>query len=362
MSEPKTTAQQPQPKTSSIGALILIILTAIAIVASLVLGGIRLFGNTGEKPNEPTGTPSVDPHDPDFKLEAWPSDQPLKDSKLLSGTLLILTEENKDEFSLDEDSLQTIVRKDANGDIQFVLSETEVKIDKETNKALLRMMSAMNGEIEFEESISVHSAYVSHRLHQGTGTTVRLQLIKDGEPKFLNQANGESPAEWLEENAWKYGFILRYPKGNAVEGKEDGVSDVYTYVGVPHAYYMTKELQLEDEDVVPTLEDYVNLIKKEGTAQKPISFEVKKSGSDDGVYNVYYVAAKDADKALLREGAEIYDVSGVGDGYIVTSYIRIGKEPVEEEASEEATTKKPSKKTAEKTTEKTTEDSTEESN
>ena len=99
-------------------------------------------------------------------------------------------------------------------------------------------------------------------------------------------------------------------------------------------------------------------ITAQGTAEKPISVEVKKSGTDDGVYNVYYVAAKNADKALLREGAEIYDVSGIGDGYIVTSYIRIGEAPEEDEAENEEATKKPSKKT----TEKDTEDSTEENN
>ena len=146
MSEPKTTAQQPQPKTSSIGALILIILTAIAIVASLVLGGIRLFGNTGEKPNEPTGTPSVDPYDPDFKLEAWPSDQPIKGfGGLEFGTLFI----PGDDYIPPENKLQTIDRKGEYGGVQFNVADNNIKIEKETNEALLKMMFDMNNNPRF---------------------------------------------------------------------------------------------------------------------------------------------------------------------------------------------------------------------
>ena len=62
---------------------------------------------------------------------------------------------------------------------------------------------------------------------------------------------------------------------------------------------------------------------------------MKGSGADNGVYNVYYVKASDVDKAQIREGFEIYGVSGVGDGYLVTSVIRTGEEDDDGEASSE---------------------------
>ena len=333
MSTPNT-AQGTQPKPNSIGALILIILTAIAIVVSLILGGIRLFGGNAENPTEePTGTPFVDPFDPDFKLEAWPSDQPLSGfTKLEAGTLFIATEG----YTPDEDSLQTIVRKYKDGVNQFAVSDSSLQINKETNDALLRMLTAMNQEIKFDENISVHSAYSTLRTYQRTGMTVRFQLIPvgSGSPELLENATGDNPAAWLAANAWKYGFVLRYPKGNAVTDMENGAPDYYRYVGVPHAYYITKVLELEDKNVVPTLEDYVALAKN-ATAKNPIAFEVKGSGADNGVYNVYYVKASDVDKAQIREGFEIYGVSGVGDGYLVTSVIRTGAEDDDGEASSE---------------------------
>ncbi len=323
MSEPKTTAPNTQQKNNSIGALILIILTAIAIIVSLILGGIRLFGQDGETPTEsPTGSPSIDPDDPNFKLEAWPSDQPLSNNAMLSGTLLIPTDEYVAE------NLQKI-----NKGGQFL--SDDIQINKDANEALIRMLTAMNGALSFDESIMVHTAYTDKAdKDYRTGLTVRFRLVRsNGEYCYLREATGDKPDDWFEKNAWKYGFILRYPEGNTV--KEDGnlVSDVYRYVGIPHAYYITKVLKLEG-DAVPTLEDYVAHIKNIKVSDS--TFEVKGSGSDDGIYNVYYVAAADKDKAMLREGAEIYSVSGVGDGYIVTSYIRTEASP-EDSGTEEPT-------------------------
>lgn len=336
MSTPKATAPNTQQSTHSIGALILIVLTAIAIIVALILGGIRLFGQDTEHPTgDPTENPSINPFDPDFKVEAWPSDQPLSSYGLLSGTLLIPTAD----YTPSADSLQTIDRRNESG-IQFELSGTGLQIDKAANEALLRMLTAMNSALSFDESISVHTAYSTlHDVDYRTGMTVRFRLKStvDDSTKFLNEATGDNPVTWFEQNAWKYGFVLRYPKGNAIEGKENGVSDVYRYVGIPHAYYITKVLELEDEAVVPTLEDYLVLVKK-ATAKNPVAFSVSGSGTDDGVYNVYYVAAKDVDGALLREGAEIYGVSGDGSGYIVTSYIRTANAPSDNENSTEDST------------------------
>ena len=242
-----------------------------------------------------------------------------------------------DDYTPDAESLQTIVSKG-----QFMMTSSDMKLNAAAHEALVRMVTDMNVALSFAESIKVHSAY-SNQLDKDyrSGLTVRFRLQdSDGNNYFLAEATGDNPAAWLDANAWKYGFVLRYPKGSALEGKEKGVDDVYRYVGVPHAYYITHVLELEESEAVPTLEDYVALAKN-AKAKTPIVFEVK-GIEDSGVYNVYYVAAADVDRAMIREDAELYSVDGVGDGYIVTTYIRTESADVENEdssaeASEEST-------------------------
>lgn len=83
--------------------------------------------------------------------------------------------------------------------------------------------------------------------------------------------------KWIEENAWKYGFILRYPKD-----KTDVTGIQYEpwhirYVGFPHSVLM-KEKNL-------VLEEYLELLKE----QKSISTTIH--GENYEIY--YYHVTKD---------------------------------------------------------------------
>lgn len=71
----------------------------------------------------------------------------------------------------------------------------------------------------------------------------------------LDEVYGQQPsAKWLADNCWKYGFIIRYPKG-----KENLTGITYEpwhlrYVGKENAEYITSH-QL-------TMEEYLDLVKK----------------------------------------------------------------------------------------------------
>lgn len=75
--------------------------------------------------------------------------------------------------------------------------------------------------------------------------------------KMLETAYGEAKGgKWLAQNAYRYGFIIRYPKG-----KEEITHIQYEpwhlrYVGKAHAAYIQKHHL--------TLEEYVHLLKNEG--------------------------------------------------------------------------------------------------
>ncbi len=105
---------------------------------------------------------------------------------------------------------------------------------------------------------------------------------------------------WLMENAWRYGFIMRYP---ADKTDITGISFEpwhYRYVGIEHAAYIYANGFC--------LEEYVDKLK-DGT--------VYTIDTDFGESLVYYTT-ENADKIDLPKGAD-YAVSGDNcGGYIVT--------------------------------------------
>ncbi|WP_088071522.1 VanY-A/VanY-F/VanY-M family D-Ala-D-Ala carboxypeptidase [Gottfriedia luciferensis] len=109
--------------------------------------------------------------------------------------------------------------------------------------------------------------------------------------------------KWLKENAWKYGFILRYPKD-----KTDVTGIQYEpwhirYVGFPHSAIM-KEKNF-------ALEEYMNFLKE----QKSITTTI-----DHQVYKIFYYPISQ-NTAINVPVNEQYDISGNNiDGVIVTVY------------------------------------------
>lgn len=131
-----------------------------------------------------------------------------------------------------------------------------------------------------------------------TGLAVDLQPAKALEGVFGDALNREK--EFMEKNAWRFGFIQRYP-----EGKQSvtGIAFEYwhfRYVGRPHAEYMY------EHDLV--LEEYLDLIRYKG------QLEIE---SEDGKYTVYWRMPDDGKIRFLPGGA--YDISSTNRGaYLIT--------------------------------------------
>lgn len=110
---------------------------------------------------------------------------------------------------------------------------------------------------------------------------------------------------WYVRNAYKYGFILRYP-----DGKTNITGTVYEpwhyrYVGLPHSYIMDRR------DWV--LEEYVEKIK-DYTLEEPLTANY--NGTD---YEVYYTSSTE----IVVPAQASYDISGNNvDGFIVTIFDR----------------------------------------
>jgi hypothetical protein len=109
---------------------------------------------------------------------------------------------------------------------------------------------------------------------------------------------GVDKYSWIYNNAHKYGFI------NVETGEESG-SNVFRYVGIPHATYMrTKKLDLEA---------YIELLKS-ATPEAPLLTKIGKY-----TYASYFIA-DGADQVVPADYN--YTVSGNNsDGYIITAII-----------------------------------------
>ncbi len=131
--------------------------------------------------------------------------------------------------------------------------------------------------------------------HQ-TGLAVDLQPAKALKGYQGNSLKKEK--QFMEENSWKFGFILRYPEGKQAV---TGISFEYwhyRYVGNPHAEYMYKNKLV--------LEEYLELLKAKG--------QLRINGAE-GKYSVYWLEPE-AGKVRIPEGGT-YEISSTNTGAFV---------------------------------------------
>ncbi|MBQ2513235.1 MAG: D-alanyl-D-alanine carboxypeptidase family protein [Clostridia bacterium] len=146
-----------------------------------------------------------------------------------------------------------------------------------------------------------------------TGLSVNLNIFENGSSyEFDSAANPNCgiALSWLTKNAYKYGFIDRYPadKDEKTGMKIDRFH--YRYVGFPHAYYMVKNNLC--------LEEYLSLLAND----YPFDRTHLNFAADNGKnYEIYYVKAAPADSTtVIKVPADSsYSVSGDNfSGFIVT--------------------------------------------
>ena len=145
--------------------------------------------------------------------------------------------------------------------------------------------------------------YSEHHL----GTAIDLKLYTDsGVTYTLDDEPGYFA--WLKENAWKYGYIYRYPADKATVTGVSYEPYHFRYVEVPHAYYMTQNGLC--------LEEYLDELAK---TTSPDGKHLTVSVDGGSSYEIYYVKASGNTVDIPVPADYLYTVSGDNrNGFIVT--------------------------------------------
>lgn len=247
------------------------------------------------------------------------------EADISDGSLIVVN--NSHSYERVPDGLSNIADK---GSDSFFVSSQSLTIRSEVIDMLNNMLDAYNEETGnkdilvssayrsvsdqqaiYDDSVSRNgSEYADKNAAKGghsdsqSGYALSFSRYSDGETSPLTGTDSE---KWLEENAYKYGFIQRYP-----EGKEDYTgfeyrAANYRYVGIVHAAYI-KEQGL-------CLEEYEELLKNKYS----YGSDVLRITVPDGEFGVYYVAGTSVPVPVNAE----FTVSGNNsDGFIVTYLIR----------------------------------------
>jgi len=166
----------------------------------------------------------------------------------------------------------------------------------ETQEALLSEEIAEKGATEAERWVT-KPGYSEH--HTGLAIDLSIYHTEEGTSE---EYDGTGIYAWINENAYKYGYVVRY------EDKKREFTGIYhepwhfRYVGIPHAFVM-KENEL-------CLEEYIQYLKAYRYEDQHLNVTC------DGVgYEIYYTEDMEVPVPADRE----YSISGNNaDGFIVT--------------------------------------------
>ncbi len=238
---------------------------------------------------------------------------------IYKGDLILVNLDNEYKFTEKAENLTTISEKNNQ---YYSVADRVLKLDINTIDALNEMMEDYYTATK-NKDLYVIGAYMSiedqnDKYYNGntefkagysdyhTGRSLDLAIIPESGESSGYYAS-EGIYEWIEKNAAKYGFILRFPEYKEGFTGTRGRTYTFRYVGVAHATYMYENNLC--------LEEYIDEIKKHTYPDK-----ILKVPTDDSIYEVFYYPAypqKDIELPVPKHNS--YSVSGNNiDGFIVT--------------------------------------------
>ena len=270
---------------------------------------------------------------------------PVDTHDAFSGDLILVNNDHQYYSSGKEDLVSIMEMNDETERSEFLAVDYSYSILREVYEPMAQMIDDFY-DIYHNDTLIIYGSYRSHDFQQElyendlaqNGSDSSTLVAKPGYSEhetgyafdFSETVNyeydGTGDFAWFTENCYKYGFILRYP-----EDKED-ITEIryepwhFRYVGIPHAYYMTKN--------GICLEEYIEQLRSYTYDGEHLAF----TDHNGQAYEVYFVpadASADQTPIPVPPGAK-YDISGNNiDGFIVT--ITAGESADPEPAAETST-------------------------
>lgn len=243
---------------------------------------------------------------------------------------LILVNEDHQYFGGGENLVSILEKNDEKGITYFTSVDYTYTILANVYEPMVKMISDFYS-IYSNDTLTIYGSYRTTEFQQqlydedlaNTGDDKSTRVAKPGfsehesgyafdfSETVNNDYDGTGDFAWINENCYKYGFVLRYTKEKESITKIQPEPWHFRFVGIPHSYYMTKNNLC--------LEEYIDLLRKypyDGQHLE-ITDEDKKS------YEVYFVASDDGaeENNIPVPAGKEYDISGNNvDGFIVTVY------------------------------------------
>lgn len=313
----------------------LIICAGIIGVGVFMINGALKKSETIEKTDmgesiievtEPTSVAPDDASDPNKVIY----ESLMEDTKNKYKGDLILVNEDHQYFGGDED-LVSIIEKNTENEVTFFSALADPNTEEEDDLILSVVYEPMKIMIEDFYNLYYNDTLIIYGAHR---STERQQAILDEKGPEIAAKPGYSEHEtgyafdfseivnydyqgtgdfaWINENCYKYGFIVRYTEEKKDITKIAAEPWHFRYVGIPHAWYITKN------DLC--LEEYIDLLReKYSYGGEHLLF----TDDENRSYEVYFVASDDGSEKTtvpVPAGKE-YSISGNNvDGFIVTVY------------------------------------------
>lgn len=238
----------------------------------------------------------------------------ITEEQIYQGNLLLVNSESAvQQAGIKSDIINLFTHKELTTGYQLLNSE--IKLSEEIAEKFSKMIAAAkeDGVSNFLISSGYRDLDEQAKLYEEMGSDYALPSGYSEHNLGLSLDVGSTQTtmdkapegEWIEENSWKYGFILRYPAD-----KTDITGIQYEpwhirYVGLPHSAIM-QEMNL-------ALEEYLDYLKEE----KSISVSV-----DGKKYTIsYYPISQNETIEVEVPANEQYEISGNDiDGVIVTTF------------------------------------------
>lgn len=253
------------------------LLIVIAVFLAIVFCAVKLISLLFRKPAETgkTEQPTQQPEEPDSEAGNQPSATASSVAVGEDGNIYV----NNDPLLIIANKSHALAENYAPEDLETAMdcSSGACLMRQEAAEALQEMVGAasqdgvtllLNSAYRSEEyQAQLYSYYVSiygtdeadsissrpgYSDHQ-TGLAADFASYTNSDADFTESFGDTVEGQWLYENAWKYGFVIRYPKG------KDSITG-YTYEGW-HYRYVGKENAEKIYSVSPdeTIEEYYNV-------------------------------------------------------------------------------------------------------